>query len=293
MTIKDQLEMVKENWLIALLLIMIVMLPLLSSPAEVFQGLKMGQEMMASDAAYGMRTIMPYPGEGFAPEEAERKITKTSSLSTEVEKGAFFQVEEEFKAILFNEMPRPYAASLLINENIQKYGAGRREYYSGSYTLKVDVRGYDIIISQLKEIGEVQSFSENQADITGSYTTLAEELKAERARLARYHQMLAEAASVADKIELNDRIFNQERTIQYLEKALKNQDEQVSYATIYLQITEKQSEFVNVALVGFGQLATSLVNSLNSLLQLLFAALPYALAAGIVWLIVRAVKRKK
>ena len=65
----------------------------------------------------------------------------------------------------------------------------------------------------MKEIGEVTSFSENADDITEQFVDLETELVAEKERLARYKQMLSEATLVEDKIQLSDRIFNQERTI--------------------------------------------------------------------------------
>ena len=104
--------------------------------------------------------------------------------------------------------------------------------------------------------------------------------------------MLAEATTVADKIELNDRIFDQERTIKYLEASLQNQDEQVEYATIYFQLTEKQSEFVSLAFVTFGQLITNLVSSTSNVLKMLFSILPWIIAAVIIWLGVRWGRRR-
>lgn len=228
----------------------------------------------------------PNIADDFAPEVEDRKITKTSSLSTEVDQGTFPDAEQQLKAIISS------TDSLLLNENVNKYDWGRKSYYSGSYSLKVDVRKYDAVISKLKEIGELQSFSEDTDDITGRYTNIQTELAAEKARLLRYEQMLAEAELIMDKIELNDRIFEQERTIKYLEASLQNQDERVEYATIYMQITEKQSDYAGIVLITLGELVHGLVSSVNNLLQLIFVALPWALIAAVVWLGVRWVRRK-
>ena len=51
--------------------------------------------------------------------------------------------------------------------------------------------------------------------------------------------MLTEATAVSDKIELSDRIFNQERTIKYFEDQLKNAGTRVEYSTLYVTLTEK------------------------------------------------------
>lgn len=293
MTMKDQFKTVKENWLIALILIIIVMIPLLSSSGSVLQGLKVGSgfggpQMEVSDSAYGMArsSMPPYYDNGFAPEIEERKITTYASLTSEIERGSFYAAQNKVMNIVDS------SDSIILSENIDTYDVGRKSYLQGHYTIKVDTQKYNAVILQLKEIGEIKSFNENKQDITGSHTTLETELAAERARLERYRQMLAEATLITDKIELSDRIFNQERTIKYLEEALRNSDQRVEYSTISVQLQEKRSEYADIALVTFSQLISGLVSSFNNLLQLLFVALPYALVLAVLWLVVRAVRRR-
>ena len=144
----------------------------------------------------------------------------------------------------------------------------------------------------MKEIGKITSLNENANDITGSYKDLSIELEAEKARLERYKSMLEEAETVQEKLDLTDRIFNQERTGKYLEDALKNIDKQVVYATVYVQITEKQSAYANVIFVTFGELVREFVSSISNLVEFLFIILPYAIVAAIIWLVIRAVRKR-
>lgn len=264
------------------------MIPLLSSPGEVLQGFKTGSELTISDSAYGVArsSLPPYPGEGFAPEVEERKITTYASLRSEVDRGSFQDAQARMKAIM------SASNSIMLSENVDTHDVGRKSYLYGYYTFKVETPKYAAVVAQLKEIGEIKSFNENKQDITQSYTDLQVELDAERARLERYKEMLAQATEVVDKIELSDRIFNQERTIKYLEDALANQDQQVSYSTISVQLQEKRSSYADIAVISFSQLIAALVASFNNLLQLLFVALPYALVLAVLWLVVRAVRRK-
>lgn len=295
MTLKNQWKTIKNNWLIIIILLVAAIFfyagdNLLST--DLLEGYGESVEILTEPVGYAPSRIIksgiypPLGADSFAPEVEDRKITKTASISIEMELGQFQEGERQLKAIISS------TNSFLLNENVNKYDRGKKSYHSGSYTLKVDVRKYDTVVSQLKEIGEVQSFSENTADITGTYTNIQTELEAERARLARYEQMLAEATEVADKIELSDRIFDQERIIKYLEESLENQDERVEYATIYMQITEKQSEFASIGFVTLGQLITNLVSSTSTVLELLFSVLPWAVVIVAVWLGVRWVKRR-
>ena len=265
MTLKDQWKTIQNNWLIVLSILIVVGL-LYFNAGEVNSRDAIGGYLpssfggVARESAQMMKSdvLMPYPdANNFASTVPDRKITKAANLNTEVARGTFLEAEHTLKSLLSGN-------SFLLNENVNKYDVGRKSYYSGSYTIKVDVRQYDEMIAALKQIGEVQSFSENAQDITGSYTDTQVELNAERTRLERYQQMLRDATAVSDKIELSDRIFNQERTVKYLEASLKNQDQQVEYATVYVQISEKRSKFADIMVVSVGQLVQSLVESVNN-----------------------------
>ena len=152
---------------------------------------------------------------------------------------------------------------------------------------------YDALIIQLKDLGDVQSFSENLRDITGSYTKTEVELEVEESRLLRYKQMYSEATTVTEKIELNDRIFNQERRVKYLQDSLINKDRQVDYSTVSVTLQEERSEYANIVLVTFSRLIRNLVNSFNGLLSLIFMALPYAVIVLLVWVGVRVVRKRR
>ncbi len=287
MTIKEQVQRIKDNWLIVLLLAVVLVL-FMGLPAVetlqqgMFQGgfAERAYGGIAADSKMGIGMPSPIYDNGFAPEVADRKITKTASMTTEVKRGTFQDAESKLKSLVKT------ADALLLNENAQKYdyGDGRRTYFSGSYTIKVEEEKYSAVVSQLKEIGEVTWFNENADDITEQFVSLETELQAEKERLARYKQMLAEATVISDKIELSDRIFNQERTIKYLEEQLKNTGNRVEYSTIYVTITEKQSEYVDAVLVKFSELVTKFISSLNALLKMIVGLIPYAIAAVLVWL---------
>src|SRR3989344_4807091 len=285
MTIKEQFQRIKENWLIVLLLAIVLVLFMgLPATETLQQAFPSSYGRDYAESAVGKMGIdMPstmYYDNGFAPEVADRKITKTASLSTEVERGTFKDAENKLKSIV------KVTDSILLNENAQKYdyGDGRRTYYSGSYSIKVEEGKYHSVISQLKEIGEVTSFSESADDITEQFVDLESELVSEKERLVRYQQMLSEATTVEDKIQLSDRIFNQERTIKYLEEQLQDTGNRVEYSTVYVTITEKQSEYVNVVLVKFSDLIANFVYSLNNLLKLVVGLIPYAILAVLAWL---------
>ncbi|MBU0757278.1 MAG: DUF4349 domain-containing protein [Nanoarchaeota archaeon] len=297
MSFKKQLILIKENWLIIALIIGALIIPNLGAPMYMLNnGISAisqksysgyGMAEMAYDSSYSGSMPPIYDNRNFAPDELERKIVKTSSLSTETRKGEFKAQEEKLKNIVSS------SESLMINENVNKYGEESKAYYYGYYTIKVPVTKYPMVLDQLKTLGEVKSFNENSDDITGSYSNAEIELETEKERLKRYESMFAQAEKMEDKINLNDRMFDQERKIKYLEDMIKNMDETVDYSTISFSMTEKQSEYADIALAKLSHLVRNLVGSFNGLLNLIFVLLPWAVFGGIIVTIVKIVKKKK
>lgn len=282
MSLKKQVNKVKENWLILVLVVVLVMsLNFGGTFFNSFGGF--GKNLAMTESMQDMRF---FSDSGFAPDVEEREKTITSGLTTEVERGDFFEQETQLKNIISNY------DSFLLNENVRKTETGFCETHYGSYTIKVNVLNYEDFVSELKELGEVESFNENTEDITGQYTDLKTELKLEKERLTRYQTMYDEAEEIADKIELNDRIFDQERTIKFLEDRIDNLDKKIDYATIYFNMNEKRSGYANIVFVGLGDLVKSFIDSINNLLKLIFVIIPWIVFVWIVFLIYKFVKKK-
>lgn len=289
MPFKEQLNKLKDNWLlIALFLVLLVVVPLFSGGGVISMASSNGYSFggAAPEAMYASKSMVSNDF-GDSAGVTDRKITKTAWLSSEIELGKFSEAEQKLKDIVTS------TDSYLLNENLNIYDSGKKSYHSGSYSLKVDTKKYEVIVSQLKAIGEITSFSDNAQDITERYVDIKTELEAEKERLKKFEQMYAETINVADKIQLADRIFSQEKTVKYLEDALKNVDSQVDYSTISVNLNEKRSEYADIAVAKFSQLINSLVDSFNSLLELVFMILPWAVGAALVWGAVWLVRRRR
>ena len=282
MALKNQFQKLKENWLLLALVVVVLVVFSGLNPTQTFTN-KIAMDESVDLTASRSSSFVPYY-DNFAPEAAQRFITKTSSLSTEIKRNTFQETDSKVK-----DLTKGFNA-IIINENQNKNGEGKTSYLSSSYTMKVETSKYDSLVSQLKTIGEITYFNENSDDITEQKLDLQTSLEAERERLARYKQLLETAQTTQEKIELTDKIFEEERTIKYYEEALENINNQVSYSTVYLTITEKRSDFANAAFIKFSQIVTSFVDSINSLINLIFVLIPWAIALLIIWLIYRKFK---
>ena len=288
---EDQWKTIKNNWLLVLVVLLLLLLLLVILPGFFTTDGTLQKSLMADSFKVGFRgavesaQAMRYYEDDFAPGIQERKITKSGSLEVEIERGDFKEKEGRVKEVVTS------TESILISENAQQYGEDGS--FIGYYTIKVEADKYNAIIMQFRELGEVISFSENAEDITGNFVRLEDELSSEKARLQRYQQLFMEVKNVDEKIQLSDRIFEQERTIKSLEDALRNVDRQVEYTTISLTLREKESKYQNIALAGLSGLVRKFVDSLNSVLYLLVAVIPYAILGLIGWLVIRFFRRRR
>jgi len=164
---------------------------------------------------------------------------------------------------------------------------------SGSYTIKVESEKLDSIINQLKSLGEIDSFTSYKTDITEQYDNLEIELNSENNKLKRLKELYdSNYALLENKIELIEKIFNQERRIKYLEESLENKDKIVEYSTINLSVSE-YSNYVSIIFVKFTDLLKTIVGSINVLLHIIFAVVPFIIFIWLIVIIVKLFKKKR
>lgn len=278
MSFKKQLNVIKENWLVLLIIFFLVIL--LSNGSGIFLNSivssKYSSDLGVVDSFYASYTkssydsIRPQINEGFAPDIGERKIIQTSSIDLEISRGDFHSAEENLKEIV------ALSGAYLIGESVNSYGEGLNSGLSGYYEVRVNSDSYFSVVEQLKEIGEVLNINNNLEDITSSYENTKIELEVEISRLERYNELYDSASSVQEKLDINDRIFDQERRIKYLQESIDNKDDKVDYSTIYLSMVEKPSNYANLVLVGVGELLRGMVDSFNLLIGLILRVVPWA-----------------
>ncbi|MEK6967001.1 MAG: DUF4349 domain-containing protein [Nanoarchaeota archaeon] len=299
MGFSEQVKKLWDNWLI--ILIVIVVLLFMSGGSNLFSSVSnfgsskayYGQsESIAGDyAGTSYRNPIPTTNNNFAPEVSDRKIVKSGSLNLESKRGEFRETEQHMK----NSVSA--AGGFILSENVNTYtpdNSEKHSYTTGNYQIKIDASKYSSVVEELKDLGKVKSFQENSADITGSYTDQQVELSVEKDRLSRYETLYAmQSYSLQDKLSLTDKIFDQQRRIEYIQNSIKNLGQRVEYSTISLTISEKQSDFVNVVFVRITELISNFLRSLNALFVAASYILPWAIGGILIWLAFRFFKRKK
>jgi len=283
LTISNQVKTLKEIWLIIIGLIVIVLV--LNGGLDGFNdyGFSDGLKSISSDYDIGGEigvVSQRYYEDGFAPESFERKVTKTASSSVEVKRGEFKSSSDSLKDYILD------AEGILISENVNSIGEGMNKRMTSYYSVRVSEDKYESFILDVKSLGEVESFNENVEDIIGDYIDLSYRIEFEKNRLEKYEGLFDEADSIGEKLSLTDRIFQQERTIKYLEDALDRKDLKIEYVSVNINLNEKSSGFVGVSIVTFSRIVKSFVDSFNQLVLLVVWIIPWVLLiflGKIVW----------
>lgn len=290
MGVKEQVGKIKDNWL--LLLLVLILLVAAVGGADVVKNLSSSlgarselveppmMNSVAGEVNYAGYAL-PVPGgtSDFAPGVQDRVVTKTASLSSEVKRGTFPAAEQQLIGIAAE------SKSILLSQNANQLGNGYDSYYMGNYQLKVPIDQYDTVVTQLKAIGTVKGFSASTQDITGQTLSLADQLATEKEKLANYQTMLNDATNLQDKLQITDKIYQEEQTVTWLEEQTNNTNERVEYATLSVTLTEEQSSFAQIQFAKLGDLARTLVSSLNILLYVVAFLLPWAALYGVYRLI--------
>ena len=95
-----------------------------------------------------------------------------------------------------------------------------------------------------------------------------------------------------DQLALTDRIFDTQRRIDYLTRALSEQDERVAYSSLSVTLSEKTSEFATLKFATLTELARNFLSSLNSLFVFVSYILPWAFAGLIAWAVIHLARKK-
>lgn len=178
-------------------------------------------------------------------------------------------------------------------------------YRSASLTVRVPAKDVDKFTEEVSGIANVVRTNKNLEDITLSYTATESRIKALETEEARLLEFMAQAENMSDLLEIEARLTDVRYELERYSSQLRLYDNQVDYATIYLDIEEVQEytpveeeTFWERISGGFKSSLEGLGESLMDILVFLIVASPYlvvygAIAFGIFWIVRMAGKNKK
>ena len=240
-------------------------------------------------------------GDGYdspAPQTGNRKWIVTVYLDAET---------EDMDVLLSQREERITSAEGYVeDQNIHNGSAysGHRRYRSANLTVRIPADRVDEFITQMEDISNIVSSNTNREDVTLQYADVEGRLNALRAEEARLLELMAQAETMSDLLEIEGRLTDVRYQLESAASQLKLYDNQVDYATIYLSVSEVQ-EYTPVEEKtvwqrigeGFMDSLEGLWTILVELFVFLLAGSPYLLLLAvpvvIVLIAVKRIRKKK
>ena len=187
-----------------------------------------------------------------------------------------------------------------------------RRYRSASLTVRIPAADVDKFADNMAGLANVVRSNKNLEDITLTYVSTESRVKALQVEEARLLELMEQAETMADLLEIEARLTNVRYELENHASRLRVYDNQVDYATIYLNLEEVQ-EYTPVAertvwqriTEGFSGSLKGLWEDLTDIFVWVIVSLPYllvwaAVITGVILLIrklrkgrpVRSVRRK-
>ena len=191
------------------------------------------------------------------------------------------------------------------NANIQNGSAysGKR-YRSASITVRIPAKDLDAFVDKVAEISNIISSQKTVEDITLGYVATESRMKALQAEESRLLALMEKAETLDELLTVEKRLTEVRTELEQVTSTLKVYDNQVDYATIYLnvqevteftEVTEPETVWQRIA-SGFAKSLKSVGEVLENLFVFVVVSVPYlaliAVAALIIVLALRCSTRR-
>jgi hypothetical protein len=217
------------------------------------------------------------------------RVVRTATVDLEVAEGDLNQAINDATDVVLKAKGLYVGSSTSVPEG---------EPASGQVTFRVPVDAFEPVLRQLKDLGTYRGERSSTEDVTNQYVDLNAQLAAWRAQERVYLRLLDRAKSIADVIAVQNQLQQVQSNIERLQGQVNHLEDQSSFSTIVLQLTEPGAG--GPAGQPTGRLARAWATAVNGLGVMAAAVLiaviwvtPVVLLAGLVLLGVRTLRRPR
>ncbi len=178
-------------------------------------------------------------------------------------------------------------------------------YRNAELTVRIPAQQLDNFVSQVSDLSNIVSSRKTTEDITLNYVATESRLSALETEQTRLLELLAQAETMEDLLLIESRLTDVRANLEQVTSTLRVYDNQVDYATVYLDIQEvREYTITEEPETVWDRMGTGFVESLQELgdffVELfvwLFVNIPYLVILAVVVfvaiLILKARKKKK
>lgn len=175
-----------------------------------------------------------------------------------------------------------------------------RRYRNANLTIRIPDENVDQFTSEVSGLANVVSQNLRREDITLKYVATSSRVTALETEEARLLELLAEADNMTDLLEIEARLTDVRYELENYASQLRLYDNQIDYATIYLNISEVQEytpieepTFFERIKTTFSNALEDLGNGIVNITVFLVGNSPYILTFGIIALVAFKLKKRR
>ena len=204
----------------------------------------------------GMLTTDSASGAVALPED--RKLIRTISMDAET---------EELETLL-TALEEKIAELGGYVENREVYNGSAyatRRYRHADLTIRIPADKVDGFVEHVSGVSNVVSSREDIDDVTLTYVDTESRVKALETERDRLLELMEQAQTMSDLLEIEGRLTEVRYELESVASRLKTLDNQINYATVYLNISEVQEYTPVVEKTAWQRITEGFVDSLEGI----------------------------
>lgn len=278
---------------ISVLLILVMILSLFagcSSKSVAGNAADVDNGAAKGDALYGEGYETPAEGESAAV--SDQKLIKTVSMDAET---------DDLDTLLASLDAKIKALGGYM-ENRKVYNGSKNSTRSryANMTIRVPAASLDEFVEQVEGMSNIVSSNQAIDNVTLKYVATESRLKALQAEEERLLELMAKAETMADLLKVEARLTEVRSDLESVASALRVLENQVSYATVTLSVSEVREYTVVEEKSAWQRMGEGFVESLKDLgdsivefAVFVVAKLPYLVVWGLIAVVVIIIVKRK
>ena len=215
-------------------------------------------------------------------ESYERKIIYNANIVLEVD-----NVETAFYGV--KAIAKEFDGFVSDSSITERYGSTQ-----GYVVLRIPEEDFNAAVERAKMFGTLKSESMSADDVTEQHADLTARLNSLKATEERLLELIGQAESVTEIIEIEKELADIRERIESLEARLNYLDSMVEMSTIRVNLREPEgitSEFNWIEVLG--DTADGFINSTKGLIVVAGTLLPFAIAGAAGWMVYKKTRKKR
>ena len=188
-------------------------------------------------------------------------------------------------------------------ESLNVYGdvlSGETRY--AHFTLRIPAEKLQEFIGKANTVGAATAYSEHMQDVSADYYDTAARLETQQAKMERLNELLSQATSMTDLIEIESAISDTQYQIDRYTGQLNYFDSKVNYSYVYVSLQElSDADAVELPDVTLGERIVNAVKGsvrdmgefAEAAIVFMLAALPWCAVLAVIVIVIKMVRRAK